>query len=246
MLRVLQSLIALLFLILIGSCGTSKDRQYFMGLEDGMIIDSVFMKENVIRKGDQLAITVASLNPKFDALINKTNNLEQGYFVSEKGFVFLPRVGNVKVLGMTHAELIDTLTTQYEKYTKSPVISVRLMNFQIMVLGEVRRKGILKFQTPNVDIYQAIAMAGDITTYGKRSNVMIIRQTDSSRIVRRVDLSDPNIIGSDLYQLQSGDLIFVEANSAKRSQNSLAWQFIPIITSGMSFVVAIYGIFRSF
>jgi polysaccharide export outer membrane protein len=120
------------------------------------------------------------------------------------------------------------------------------MNFQIMVLGEVRRKGILKFQTPNVDIYQAIAMAGDISIYGKRSNVMIIRQTDSSRIVRRVDLSDPNIIRSDLYQLQSGDLIFVEANSAKRSQNSLAWQFIPIITSGMSFVVAIYGIFRSF
>ena len=217
-----------------------------MGLEDGMVIDSVFMKENVIRKGDQLAITVASLNPTFDALINKTNSLEQGYFVSEKGYVFLPRIGNLKVLGMTHAELIDTLTVRYEKYTKSPVISVRLMNFQIMVLGEVGRKGILKFQTPNVDIYQAIAMAGDITIYGKRSNVMIIRQTDSSRIVRRVDLSDPNIIRSNLYQLQSGDLIFVEANSAKRSQNSLAWQFIPIITSGMSFVVAIYGIFRSF
>ena len=89
-------------------------------------------------------------------------------------------------------------------------------------------------------------MAGDISIYGKRSNVMIIRQTDSSRVVRRVDLSDANIIRSDLYQLQSGDLIFVEANSAKRSQNSLAWQFIPIITSGMSFVVAISGIFRSF
>jgi hypothetical protein len=70
MLRALQSLIIYLFLVFVGSCGTSKDRrQYFMGLEDGMVIDSVFMKENVIRKGDQLAITVASLNPKFDALI---------------------------------------------------------------------------------------------------------------------------------------------------------------------------------
>jgi len=223
------------------SCGTSKEKVFFNGLEAGMVLDSVYWNEAKIRKGDQISINIASLNPAIDQIINKANSIsgqggESGYFVSEKGFIFLPRVGNLMVDGMTYAQLTDTLQTLFSEYTKSPIVSVRLVNFQIIVLGEVGRQGVLRFANPNIDIYHAIGMAGGLTDFGKGSRVLLIRQTDSSRIVHRINLSDPNIIGSNVYQLQSGDLIYVEANSAKRTQTSVTWQFMPIITGGLTFI----------
>jgi len=206
-----------------------------------MVLDSVYWSEAKIRKGDQISINIASLNPAIDQIINTANSIsgqggESGYFVSEKGFIFLPRVGNLMVDGMTYAQLTDTLQTLFSEYTKSPIVSVRLVNFQIIVLGEVGRQGVLRFANPNIDIYHAIGMAGGLTDFGKGSRVLLIRQTDSSRIVHRINLSDPNIIGSNVYQLQSGDLIYVEANSAKRTQTSVTWQFMPIITGGLTFI----------
>lgn len=231
-------------LIVLYSCGGVKDRVFFDGLEEGMVLDSVYWKEARIRKGDQISINVASLNPAIDQVINTANAIsglggESGYFVSEKGFIFLPRVGNLMVEGMTYAKLTDTLQTLFSEYTKSPIVSVRLVNFQIVVLGEVRSQGVLRFPTPNIDIYHAIGMAGGLTDFGKGSRVLLIRQTDSSRIVHRIDLSNPAIIGSSIYQLQSGDLLYVEPNSARKTQTSLTWQFFPIITGGLTLLTTL-------
>jgi len=240
----IYKLLVLLMAITWASCGAPKDRVFFNGLEAGMVLDSVYWKESKIRKGDQISINVASLNPAIDQVINTANAIsgqggESGYFVSEKGFIFLPRVGNLMVDGMTYAQLTDTLQKLYSEYTKSPIVSVRLVNFQIIVLGEVGRQGVLRFSTPTVDIYHAIGMAGGLTDFGKGSRVLLIRQTDSSRIVHRIDLSDPKIIGSEIYQLQSGDLLYVEANSARNTQTSVALQFLPIVTTGLSFITTI-------
>lgn len=242
--RRIYNILILLTAITWASCGAPKDRVFFNGLEAGMVLDSVYWKESKIRKGDQISINVASLNPAIDQIINTANAIsgqggESGYFVSEKGFIFLPRVGNLYVDGMTYAQLTDTLQILFSEYTKSPIVSVRLVNFQIVVLGEVRSQGVLRFSTPTIDIYHAIGMAGGLTDFGKGSRVLLIRQTDSSRIVHRIDLSDPSIIGTDIYQLQSGDLLYVEANSAKQTQTSVTWQFIPILTGSLSLITTI-------
>lgn len=232
-------------------CGSSKDQVYFTGLKDSTVIDSVYWKEVTIHKGDQLSITVASLNPEMDQIVNQANAVsgqsaggetQSGYFVTEKGVLNLPRVGNLKVEGMSHAALIDTLQILYASYTKSPIVSVRLLNFRITVLGEVGHPGQLTFSTPNVDIYQAIGKAGDITPYGRRSDVLLIRQTDSTRLVHRIDLTDPKVIRSSTFQLQSGDLIYVEANQTKKNTSSLTFQLYPLITSGVTLIVALMGI----
>jgi polysaccharide export outer membrane protein len=236
-------------------CGSSKDQVYFTGLKDSTIIDSVYWREVIIHKGDQLSITVASLNPEMDQIVNQANSVsgqsaggetQSGYFVTEKGILNLPRVGNLKVEGMSHAQLIDTLQILYSQYTKSPIVSVRLMNFRVTVLGEVMHPGQLTFSTPNIDIYQAIGKAGDITPFGRRSDVLLIRQTDSSRLVHRVNLSDPKVIRSSVFQLQSGDLIYVEANQTKKNSSSLTLQLFPVITSGVTLVVALMGIVGRF
>ena len=236
------------FVLLSLGCGTNKEMVYFQGLSDSTVIDSVYWRQVRINKGDQLSITIASLNGEIDNVINKANSssingnsaeTQNGYFVTETGFLNLPRIGNFYVEGMTHAILVDTLQRLYSAYTKNPVVAVRLMNFRITVLGEVNRPGQITFSTPNIDIYQAIGKAGDITTHGKRSNVILIRQTDSSRIVRRIDLTSPMIIRSDFFQLQSGDLVYVEANQTKKNSNSLTFQIWPLISSGLSLAISI-------
>lgn len=234
-------------LVSIFGCGSNKEMVYFQGLSDSTVIDSVFWKEVKIHKGDQLSITIASLNGEIDNVINKANasslnasgaETQSGYFVTETGYLNLPRVGNFYVEGMTHADLVDTLQNLYQAYTKQPVVAVRLLNFRITVLGEVNKPGQLTFSTPNVDIYQAIGKAGDISPFGRRSDVLLIRQTDSSRVVRRIDLTDPKIIRSDVFQLQSGDLLYIEANQTKKNANSLTFQLWPIVTSGLSLVIS--------
>lgn len=242
--KILLHLLFSMVAISMFSCGGVKDRVFFEGLDEGMVLDSVYWKEAKIRKGDQISINVASLNPAIDQVINTANSIsgaggESGYFVSEKGFIFLPRVGNLMVEGMTYAKLTDTLQILFSEYTKSPIVSVRLVNFQIIVLGEVRSQGVLRFPSPNVDIYHAIGMAGGVTDFGRGSRVLLIRQTDSSRLVHRIDLSNPATIGSNVYQMQSGDLLYVEPNSARKTQTSTAWQFFPIITSSLSFVTTV-------
>lgn len=241
-----RSFIGYFFILSLLSCGGSKEMVYFNGLTDSTTIDSVYWREVRINKGDQLSITVASLNNEIDNVINKANSssinasgaeTQNGYFVTETGFLNLPRVGNFYVEGMTHAVLVDTLQRLYAAYTKQPVVAVRLLNFRITVLGEVNRPGQLTFSTPNVDVYQAIGKAGDISPYGRRSDVLLIRQTDSSRLIRRIDLTSPEIIRSDFFQLQSGDLLYVEANQTKKNANSLTFQLWPIITSGLSLVM---------
>ena len=120
------------------------------------------------------------------------------------------------------------------------------MNFRVTVLGEVMHPGQLTFSTPNIDIYQAIGKAGDITPFGRRTDVLLIRQTDSLRLVHRVNLSDPKVIRSSVFQLQSGDLIYVEANQTKKNSSSLTLQLFPVITSGVTLVVGLMGIVGRF
>lgn len=248
---VLVSFILVISLLTVSSCGGNKNLAYFGGIKDSTIIDSVFLKEVRIKKGDQLSITIASLNQEIDNIINKANSIggagaaggesQAGYFVTEQGLLHLPRIGTLKVEGMTHADLTDTLQILYKEYAKDPIVSVRLMNFRIIVLGEVNRPGQITFSTTNVDIFEAIGKAGDLTQFGRREDVLLIRQTDSTRFARRIDLTQSSIIGSPVYQLQSGDLIYVEANQVKKNTSSLTFQLWPIISGSISLLIAIIG-----
>lgn len=242
---------ALFSTFVVSSCGGNKKLAYFGGIKDSTIIDSVYLKEVRIKKGDQLSITIASLNQEIDNIINKANSIggvgstggesQAGYFVTEQGLLHLPRIGTLKVEGMTHADLTDTLQILYKEYAKDPIVSVRLMNFRVIVLGEVNHPGQITFSTTNVDIFEAIGKAGDLTQFGRKEDVLLIRQTDSTRIARRIDLTQSSIIGSPVYQLQSGDLIYVEASQAKKNTSSLTFQLWPMVSGSLTLIVALLG-----
>ncbi len=244
--------LALLVMLITVSCGGNKNTAYFGGMKDSTIIDSVFFNEVRIKKGDQLSINIASLNQEIDNIINKANSIgatgspggefQAGYFVTETGLLQLPRIGRLKVEGMTHEELTDTLQKLYSEYAKDPIVSVRLINFRVIVLGEVNRPGQITFSTTNVDIFEAIGKAGDLTQFGRKEDVLLIRQSDSMRLARRLDLTKANIIGSEMYQLQSGDLIYVEANKVKKNTSSLTFQVWPMVSGSLSLMIALIGL----
>ncbi len=243
-------------IILFASCGGSKDLVYLKGISDSSAIDSVFTKPLTIKSGDQLSISLSSLNSEADAIINQSNSgggasnsvsysgaNVVGYFVSENGTINMPRLGSIYVEGKTHNELKDMLQVMLEPYTKNPIVNVRLLNYQITVLGEVGKPGQITITTPQADILQVIGLAGDITPYGKRDNILLIRKDGSNRIVKRLNLTDPKLFKSPYFQLQPGDFIYVEPNKTKLNSTSLGFQIWPLVTSGLSLLVVMLSIF---
>lgn len=237
------------------SCGGNKQFVYLKGIQDTAVIDSVFTKPLTIKSGDQLSISLSSLNSEADAIINQSNSgggasnsvgnsgaNVVGYFVSENGTINMPRLGSIYVEGKTHNELKDMLQVMMEPYTKNPIVNVRLLNYQITVLGEVNKPGQLTITTPQADILQVIGLAGDITPYGKRENVLLVRKDGSNRIVKRLNLTDPKLFQSAYFQLQPGDFIYVEPNKTKVNSTSLGFQIWPLVTSGISLLVVLFSV----
>ncbi len=243
--------------ILAISCGGNKQFVYLKGIQDTAVIDSVFTKPLIIKSGDQLSISLSSLNSEADAIINQSNSgggasnsvgnsgaNVVGYFVSENGTINMPRLGSIYVEGKTHNELKDMLQIMLEPYTKNPIVNVRLLNYQITVLGEVNKPGQITITTPQADILQVIGLAGDISAYGKRENVLLVRKDGSNRIVKRLNLTDPKLFQSQYFQLQPGDFIYVEPNKTKVNSTSLGFQIWPIVSSGISLIVVIFSVLR--
>lgn len=242
-------------LVMLASCGGSKDLVYLKGISDTLAIDSVFTKPLSIKAGDQLSISLSSLNSEADAIINQSNSgggaansvggsgaNVVGYFVSENGTINMPRLGSIYVEGKTHNELKDMLQVMLEPYTKNPIVNVRLLNYQITVLGEVSKPGQITIVTPQTDILQVIGLAGDITPYGRKDNVLLIRKDGNNRVVKRLNLTDPKLFKSAYFQLQPGDFVYVEPNKTKLNSTSLGFQIWPLVTSGLSLMVVIFSV----
>lgn len=251
----LNAFIFALVFIILNSCGGGKEFVYLKSINDTAKIDSVFTSPLKIHSGDLLSITLSSLNPEADAIINQSNSgggntvggagvNVSGYFVSDEGTINLPRLGSIVAEGKTLNQLKDTLQTMFEPYTKNPIVNVRLLNFTITVLGEVNHPGQIKISTPQVDILEVIGMVGDITAYGKKTNVLLIRKQGSNRIVRHLDLTNPKIFESPYFHLQPGDFIYVEPTQTKKNSTSLGFQIWPLATGALTLVIVILNSFR--
>jgi polysaccharide export outer membrane protein len=138
-----------------------------------------------------------------------------GYLVDEMGNIFIPYLGFVKAAGLTRIQLTDTLMRQLRKYIDSAIVTVRLLNYRITVLGEVAKPGTYTIPSERVTVLDAIGLAGDLTIFGKRENIRIIRQTDSVRQTATLDLNKGDIFGSPYFYLRQNDIVYVEMNRRK-------------------------------
>ena len=163
-----------------------------------------------------------------------------GFRVDKTGHRELPMAGKIKVDGLTTAEVRELIKTKATTYYKNPVVNVRLANFRVTVLGEVLRPGTYTVSNENITLLDAIGMAGDLTIYGKRENVLLIRKEDGQLKYLRFDLNSSSTFRSPYFILHQGDVIYVEPNKSKVASTDVAkLRSYSLIATGISLLIVI-------
>ena len=166
----------------------------------------------------------------------------QSYLVDNDGTIDFPKVGRVKVGGLTKAEAekkIEDLIKPYMAASENPIVTVRMSSYSISVLGEVTRAGSYQITREKVTILEALAMAGDMTIYGVRDKVKLIREdSNGQKSIHILNLNDANIINSPYYYLQQNDVVYVEPNKVK-SQNSSVGSMTTLWFSATSILISL-------
>lgn len=247
--------VALAVALLCASCSAPKNVAYIKNSDEVDLSQSAYLYDARIMPKDVLTITVNTVNPDAAAPFNLSvptafNNqtrstysqpILQTYLVDNNGTIEFPVLGNLKVGGLTKAEcekLIHDKIMPYLNAKENPVVTVRMANYKISVLGEVNRPGMFTVSNEKINIFEALAQAGDLTIYGVRDNVKLIRENAKGRKeIHTVILNDANLINSPYYYLQQNDIIYVEPNKVK-ARNSTVGQTTTLWFSATSILIS--------
>lgn len=225
----------------LASCSTSKKIVYFQDIEQGAGATSFALPEPVeirLRPEDKISIIVNSRDPQLTNLFNlpyvsrqlgsmSSGNTNQGisvYSVNRQGEIDFPVVGKIKVEGMTRYQVADTLSyiLRHRNLVKDPVVTVEYANLNISVMGEVGSPGQYPIQKDRLSILDAISMAGDLTIYGMREKVMVLRQENGVQKIYQVNLcSAQELYSSPVFYLKQDDVVYVEPNKVRARQSTV-------------------------
>ena len=247
----------LLIVMLLSSCGSRKKLVYFQDepLQEDVIVSEP--KELIYKSDDILTINVSALDPatvapfnmalvsggNFNNPLNAQGGLQQQtYLIDYDGNIEFPVLGTLKIAGLTRTELTDMLTEKITEYVKDPIVNVRLSNFTFTILGEVKNPGTFTIPDERITILEALGMADDLTIFGKRQNVLLIREVDGKKKYSKVDLTSVNVVNSPVYYLQQNDVIYVEPNKA-RIRSSTYNQNNSVLISAIGTLTTIVAIF---
>jgi polysaccharide export outer membrane protein len=227
--------------------------------------------EPVIRKGDILSIIVYSDNPDATRIynqslittgvsLNETNSSDgssrgaavpgktpsaPGYQVDDNGNIVFQGMGLLHVEGLTKAQLKDTLDARLMPFLQHPYYNIRFLNYKFTMLGEVTKPGLVSIPGERINLLEAIALAGDLTPYGRRDNVLVIRENNNKREFARLDLTKPEIMKSPYFYLQQNDIVIVEPNKKKAAANDVVTvRNISLAASLVTTFAVLYSIFK--
>ncbi len=245
--------------LLISSCASGKKIPYFQGLDE--ITQSNTEDGNlVIKPNDLLTISVSAFNMEAAAPFNlpvvgvsggsgidaqmRVGGVAQlqPYLVDRNGNIDFPQLGTLKVSGLNRHQLVNKLKTELTELVKGPIVNVRIVNFQVSVLGEVNRPGTFSIPDEYLSLPKALGLAGDMTIYGLRDNVLVMREENGRKTHAYLDLSDGNVVNSPYYYLQQNDVVYVEPNNAQKqgaAYNRNASVYISIASVLISLAILI-------
>ena len=243
----------LVYYVLVG-CVSTKSIIYFQPIHPTMDEEVTSMLATYtpkIKPGDILSIMVNGLDRDDREIFNPPYTITQypqtggfivlqpirGFTVDSLGCIDFPQIGKMEVAGLTTNELGVSLTEQLQEFFISPTVSVNIANFIISVLGEVTRPAQYVLSNNQITLPEALALAGDLTIYGKRENILVIREMEGQRFFARVDLTDRSLFTSPYYYLRAGDLIYVEPKKGRLTSTDRTYQLAPILISSLSFLM---------
>jgi polysaccharide export outer membrane protein len=248
--------------VLLCSCGSTKDIAYFQNAQYIDFEQSKYLYDAKIMPKDVLSITVSTTNPDaakpfnlsvpttFSAVNSSlyTTGQLQSYLVDNEGCIDFPIVGSLKVGGLTKSDCEQLILSKIKPYlneNERPIVTVRMTNYKISVLGEVARPGMFTVTNEKINILEALAQAGDLTIYGVRTNVKLIREDETGKKkIYTLNLNDASLINSPYYYLQQNDIVYVEPNKVK-SRNSNVGTTTGLWLTGTSILISLASLLYS-
>jgi len=251
----LPIMVVTMILMMVG-CGSSKEVAYWQNIDSISLAASKGLYDAKIMPKDELTILVQTTDPLTSEPFNlrstgqtSSKNQITGYLVDNDGMINFPIVGKIHVAGLTKTECEDLIKSKIQPYlarTENPLVSVRTSSYRITVIGEVNKPGVIPVATEKISLIEALAEAGDMTIYGKRDNVLLVREDKSGEKHKvRLNMNDANIINSPYYYLQQNDIVYVEPHKVKArntffgSNTSIFYSVIGITTSLVSLLITV-------
>ena len=237
------------------SCADTKKVTYFNELTDKEIDYKVDNLEPVIQKNDLLNIVVSSVNGEANQVFNLysvsqslgnvnagTVTQTSGYLVDQDGNIQFPMLGSIKVAGLTKKQLKELLVKDLVAHNVlyDPIISIRYLNYKVTVLGEVAHPSVFNVPGEKITLLEALGLAGDLTIYGERSNILVIREeAEGKRVSKHINLNSNDLLTSPYYYLRSNDIVYVAPNKANVASASTAKLWLPALFGALSFVTLV-------
>ena len=247
-------------MLILASCSDTKDIAYFENAprDTPMEVTGTFSKG--IQTNDLLYIYVESRTPEATVRFNQETNkiavdagtvmnpgssAVSGYLVNNDGDIIFPVLGRMHVLGKTHEQLASEIEQKLVTggHVLDAVVTVKLMNFTVCVIGEVARPGQIQATGERMTIFEALSMVGDLTIFGQRTNVTVIREENGSRMVGELDLTSKSVFESPYYYLHQNDVVYVEPNMKRKRSAERDPMTMSYISSAVSIVSVISSVF---
>lgn len=253
------------FSCLLFSCTTQRIA-YFQDISDSVKANNVKyvnlpqFTAPVVHPDDILNVNVQTLDPQANVILNQGNlpiqsgittinpnslmmnnqNAISGYLVNKNGDINMPYIGTVHVAGLTTNAIHDTVLNKISVYFKNPVVNVRFANFKVTVLGEVKQPATFSLPNERPTVLDALGLAGDITLYGKRNNVLLVRDADGKKEITRLNLDSSNVINSPYFYLKPNDVLYVEPSESRvASTNAFRTRDIAVLSAGISLLTVV-------
>ncbi|AUD04473.1 sugar transporter [Spirosoma pollinicola] len=260
-LKKLSLVIGIALTSLVSGCISSKKLVYFQ--DQVAASDSIKLMDRfvpTVQPGDVLTVRVSSLSPEATTFFNPpsaTMPIDRmmtptmtalpeltGYLVNPDGTLELPLIGKIAIGGLTTAQASDRIREKLKDYLKEPTVNIRNQNFRVSVMGEVARPSLFTIPNERITMLEALSLAGDITIYGRRENVLLIREVNGQRTFTRIDLTNRDLFRSQNYYLRPNDVIYVEPGRARVATADRTYQLLPIAISALSFLAIIFSRFK--
>lgn len=257
------SLFFVMTTFLLSSCGGPKNLVYFTDIQIDSVVQALAVPPAIkIKPGDVLSIKVSSSDESSVARINGGSSMVPAsgiaaaagassasssapgasYLVNDSGIIVLPLVGKLYVNGLEKEQVADSIMKVLleKKLVLDAFVNVKITNFKVTVLGEVNRPGVIAVPEEKITLTEALSQAGDMTIYGKRDNVLIIRTVDGQRIYKRIDLTKNDFFNSEYYYLNNQDILYIEPSKKKDKLLDNSTQTYSLILSTLSLLAIIY------
>ena len=252
--------IFLSFVVFISSCTPYKNIPYFQDLPDTLsspvLVKMAPFTDPVIQPDDILVVTIQTIDPEANAILNKTGTSTSvlnssaglgpnqpaitGYRVDKTGNIDLPFAGRIHLGGLTTLDAKNLIIQEISKYYKDPTVDVRFSNYKITVLGEVTHPSTYIVPNEKITVFDALGLAGDLTIFGKRENVLLIRDTAGEKKLVRLNLNSKNVISSPYFYMKQNDVVYVEPDKAKvASLDAARTRTYAILASILSVIIVL-------